>query len=209
MTIILASASPRRRVMLQTLGLVFEVVPSTVSEDRNLPEDPNQAAELLAKRKAQAVAGAFESGAIIGADTVVVLGTQRLGKPVDRADASATLGLLRNKIHRVVTGLAVIDGASGHVKSGVVTTKVKMRDYSESQIAEYVASKEPRDKAGSYAIQGLGGSLVEWIDGCYNNVVGLPLCEMCTMLDSLGYTTGAGRTVCSLPSGEACPRLQV
>jgi septum formation protein len=170
--LILASGSPRRRQLLAALGLPFTVVTSGVPEDVAPGIDPVEAVLQLAQRKAEAVAVTLDRGLVIGSDTDVVLDDTILGKPADAADAARMLRLLRGRTHRVISGVAVLDTASGRIALGTVTTLVTMVDASDAQIAAYAASGEPLDKAGAYAIQGLGGALVAGIDGCYNNVVG-------------------------------------
>ena len=210
-TLILASASPRRRELLGTLGLPFEIITSGVPED--LPPDisPEKAVRWLARLKAEVVAETLPSGIVIGSDTDVVLDGLILGKPVDAADACRMLRLLRGKSHQVISGIAVFDAAAR--RSGAtshVTTVVTMRDYSDAEIEAYVATGEPMDKAGSYAIQGLGGALVQSIEGCYNNVVGLPLCEVTALLEGFGVRLNGStpNPVCSTPEGARCPRLR-
>lgn len=207
-TIILASGSPRRRQLLGALGLPFEIVTSGVSE--NIPPDltPEQAMQMLAERKASAVAANIPAGLVIGSDTEVVLGSQILGKPQDTDDAARILRALRGRPHKVITGLAVIDASTSAVETGIVSTLVHMADYTDEQIAAYVASGEPMDKAGAYAIQGLGGALVACIEGCYNNVVGFPLCEVAAVLARFGVSVNiTAGPVCALPDGSPCPQL--
>ena len=129
-----------------------------------------------------------------------------LGKPADPADAARMLRLLRGRTHRVISGVAVIDAASGTTRVGTVTTFVTMGDYSEDQIEAYAASGEPLDKAGAYAIQGLGGALVAGIEGCFNNVVGFPLCEVAALLGTFGVAVNGASPACVLPDGAPCPR---
>lgn len=209
--IILASASPRRRDLLARLGLPFEVITSGVPEDLPAGIQPDEAVRWLSRLKAEAVAETLESGIVIGSDTAVVLNGLILGKPVDAADACRMLRLLRGKSHQVISGVAVFDAATRRsgATSHVITT-VTMADYSDTAIEAYVATTEPMDKAGSYAIQGKGGVLVESIDGCYNNVVGFPLCEVTALLE--GFAVRANGTapnpICATPQGVPCPRLQ-
>ncbi|MBN2470125.1 MAG: septum formation inhibitor Maf [Anaerolineae bacterium] len=209
--LILASASPRRRDLLNTLGLPFEIVTSNVPED--LPPDisPEKAVRWLARLKAEIVAEPLQAGIVIGSDTEVVLEGQLLGKPTDPADACRMLRLLRGRSHRVISGIAVFDAAAR--RSGAtshVTTTVTMRNYTDAEIEAYVATGEPMDKAGAYAIQGRGGALVARIEGCYNNVVGFPLCEVVALLEGFGVRLDGvvPQPVCSLPDGTPCPRLR-
>lgn len=207
--LVLASASPRRHELLNSLGLPFEVIPSGVDENADPDLDPAAMAQRLARAKALSVTMQLPAGTVvIGADTTVVLGGTPFGKPTDAADAARMLRLLRGKTHDVISGVAVTQAGTDRVVAGAVTTRVEMADYTDRQIAEYVASGEPLDKAGSYAIQGRGGALVAGIEGCYNNVVGLPLCEAAALLAVFGVVPPVAPPVCRLPSGAACPRLR-
>lgn len=170
--VVLASASPRRRELLRRLLADFDVVPSSV-EERLDPGPLAEAVARLAVEKARAVAAAGD--VILGADTIVVIDGDGLGKPVDRADASAMLRRLRGRVHDVLTGVAVLDVASGAVHRGTETTRVIMARYDDTVIDRYVASGAPLDKAGAYAIQDLDGGLVDGVVGSYTNVIGLPL----------------------------------
>ncbi|RPJ82538.1 MAG: septum formation protein Maf, partial [Acidobacteria bacterium] len=163
--IVLASASPRRRELLGSLGLDFVVEDSGVLEETDPAESPAESAARLASQKAEAVAPRFPDALVLGADTVVVIGREILGKPADREDGRRMLRLLRNRWHFVITGLALIDSRNGKRVARYVETGVWMADYSDAEIEDYVNSGEPLDKAGSYAIQGLGGRLVKRIEG--------------------------------------------
>ncbi len=208
--LILASGSPRRRELLAALGLPFSIVTSGVPEDVAPGLDPVEAARQLARRKAEAVAATLDRGLVIGSDTDVVLDDTILGKPADAADAARMLRLLRGRTHRVISGVAVLDAASGRIALGTVTTLVTMAEASDAQIAAYAASGEPLDKAGAYAIQGLGGALVAGIEGCYNNVVGFPLCEVAALLGQFGVSALNGASpLCALPDGTPCPRVEL
>ena len=183
--VILASASPRRRELLQLLGLEFEVRPSAV-EERQLPGEPAEVfIARLAREKAEDVARRSapipENTVVLGADTEVVLDGVPLGKPVDDADAARMLGMLSGRAHDVLTGLWLIP-ASGQAYGGIESTRVWFGEMSESEIAEYVASGEPRDKAGAYAIQGLAARFIPRIEGCYYNVMGLPVAALYRLL---------------------------
>ncbi|RPI28731.1 MAG: septum formation inhibitor Maf [Acidobacteria bacterium] len=203
--LVLASASPRRRELLGSLGLDFVVENSGVPEDTVDHRSPADFALELARRKAEAVAARYPDGVVLGADTVVVVGSEILGKPNDTDDARRMLALIRNRWHLVITGLAVTESREGQTALRHVETRVRMADYSRNAIEEYIASGEPLDKAGSYAIQGLGGKLVAGIEGCYTNVVGLPLCEVAEMLRDLGVEAPAA--LCTDNAGQPCPRL--
>jgi septum formation protein len=180
--IILASASPRRKEILRQIGLSFQAAPAHVDERVLAGEQPETYAARLAQDKVRAAAKKFSSGIIIAADTIVVLENAILGKPADGADAERMLTMLSGKMHRVITGLAVIDAGTGKVLTRTAITRVWFRNLSVEEIASYVMTREPLDKAGAYGIQGRGALLVERIDGCYFNVVGLPLVLLNEML---------------------------
>lgn len=182
----LASTSPRRRLLLPLLGLPVELVDVAIDE-RPLPgELPHQTAIRLALAKASAAATIDTSVATLGADTIVVLDGQQLAKPGDAAEARTMLCALRGRTHEVVTGVALL--ANGRRHLGAVQTRVTMRDYADVEIERYVASGRPLDKAGGYAIQDTDFAPVAMIQGCYLNVVGLPLCEVGRGLARLGWT---------------------
>lgn len=173
--LILASESPRRQQLLAGLGLRFETQASQISEDVPGHNSPEQVVKELSLRKAMAVAKERMEGLVIGSDTIVVHNQQILGKPQDDADAFRMLLDLQGKTHEVYTGLAVVNAATQEYKLGYQATKVTMCSLSEERIKQYINSQEPLDKAGAYAIQGLGATLIENIEGDYFTVVGLPL----------------------------------
>lgn len=185
-TIILASESPRRKALLELIGVSCIVQPADVSEDWDGSSDPREAARHLALRKAKHVARQHTDGLVIGADTIVALDGELLGKPRSEAEAQAMLQRLAGRTHSVVTGVAVVDARSGHVAAGTETTRVTFRPLRSSEIARYVATGEPLDKAGAYGIQGKGALLVSRIEGCYPNVVGLPLVRLAQLLSEFG-----------------------
>jgi septum formation protein len=159
--------------------------------------DPGPLAEAvagLALRKARAVAARRRSGLVLGADTIVVVDGEALGKPSSPADAAAMLRRLRGRAHEVMTGVAVVDAASGAEAARTVSSRVTMRAYSEAEIARYVATGEPLDKAGAYAIQGIGGALVAGLEGSRSNVVGLPLEATADLLRRFGLSVSAPAT---------------
>jgi septum formation protein len=205
--LILASTSPRRRELLGRLGLPFAVAASGVDEDVPLGLAPAAMVVELAEQKALAVAAGRPAGLVIGADTTVVLDGAVLGKPTDPVDATRMLRLLRDRVHRVYTGVALVDAASGRIERGLVASDVRMRAYADEEIAAYVATGEPMDKAGGYGIQGRAGALVAAVEGCFDNVVGLPLCELVALLHRFDVTPVVGGPLCRLPTGEPCPRL--
>ena len=145
----------------------------------------------LALRKARAVAGRRRSGLVLGADTIVVVDGDALGKPAGPAEAVAMLRRLRGRTHEVMTGVAVVDARTGGATAETVISRVTMRAYSEAEIARYVATDEPLDKAGAYAIQGVGGALVAGVEGSRSNVVGLPLTATAALLRRFGTAVSA------------------
>lgn len=179
--LILASASPRRASLLSQIGLTFEVCPSDVVEPPLSMYSNRFASEItreLALIKARAVAQDRNDGVIIGADTLVSLDGELLGKPSDDADALTMLTHLSGSCHEVVTGVALIDAATGRDNVWSETTQVYFRELSRTEITAYIASGEASDKAGAYGIQGRGAAFVRRIEGCYFNVVGLPLASL-------------------------------
>lgn len=188
--IILASGSPRRRELLSLLGLPFEVITSEADESTPPDYTPEEIVRSLALRKAKAVAAEAgdRNAVIIGSDTIVVLDNTVLGKPVDESDSRVMLSRLQGRTHKVYTGVACIGLPNGHTIIEHRVTSVTMRAMTSEEIAAYIATGEPADKAGSYAIQGLGSTLVERIEGCYFNVVGLPLSLLGEMLSEFGIT---------------------
>lgn len=173
--IILASGSPRRKEILDKYDLNPLVIKSQASEIINDGEAPEQIAMTLAFRKSIDVSRHYTDHIVIGADTIVVYEEQVLGKPADKEDAFRMLTLLSGKTHRVITGVSIIKESVGIKIVDYDITYVKFKYLSEDRIRNYINTNEYADKAGSYGIQGLGGILVEKIDGCYFNVVGLPL----------------------------------
>jgi septum formation protein len=189
-TLHLASTSPRRREILGSLGLDFDVVPVDVDETPRAGESPEEMVLRLAVAKAQA-ADIGAGGVALGSDTAVVVDRQILGKPLDRVDCLGMLGQLSGRAHRVLTGVAL-----SH-RQGTVTalseTDVYFREISRDEALAYWQSGEPRDKAGAYAIQGLGGAFVERIEGSYTGVVGLPVFETIELLRTAGIDVLAKR----------------
>jgi septum formation protein len=185
MRLVLASASPRRRELLSGISPQFEVVPSAIEE--TLEGGPAPAAVArLALRKARAVAARAVEAVVVAADTVVVLDGTALGKPADAREARAMLRRLRGREHEVITGVAVVDSRTGREASISVVSQVRMAGYSDATLEAYVATGAPLDKAGAYAIQDLGGALVERLAGSYTNVVGLPVEETRRLLAEFG-----------------------
>ncbi len=186
--IVLASASPRRRELLSQLGIAFQVVPSTADETLLAHETPEAHVIRLSRDKAMEVARRQEQFGrwFIGSDTVVVRDHDILGKPADAVEAAIMLSSLSGRSHRVISGYAVFDRKSERTLSAAITTKVFFKDLTSREIEGYIATGEPFDKAGSYAIQGIGSFMVPKIEGSYTNVVGLPLCEVIAALEELG-----------------------
>ncbi len=187
--IILASASPRRSELLKQMGIVFDVFASDVDEIIDITKSPDDMVKILSCSKAYDVAGRISRKAlVIGADTVVVK-DEILGKPENYEDAVRMLLKLQGRWHFVYTGITVIDtyGDLFHV-SDFEKTRVKMRKLTLGEIKAYAATNEPYDKAGAYGIQGLGAMLVEKIDGCYFNVVGLPIKKLTGLLEKFNYS---------------------
>jgi len=183
--LILASASPRRADLLRQLGLPFEVIPSEI-EEAWPPGPPREAVTTLALAKARAVARGLRSAVVLGADTAVVLAGEVFGKPESPEDARRMLRALRGREHEVITGVALVEAPAGREETVAVVSRVLMREYSEAEVEAYVGSGEPFDKAGAYAVQAAGGALVAKVDGCYTNVVGLPLTTTRQLLEAAG-----------------------
>lgn len=186
--IVLASTSPRRAELLKQIGVEFELATGNVQERPHPDEAPADYITRLARTKVIAVARERETGLIIGADTVVVLDGQLLGKPQDEADAERMLRSLSGRWHAVMTGVALYDVATGQEVADFDKTLVRFARLSNQEIEWYVKSGEPMDKAGAYGIQGLGGLFVDEIAGNYYNVVGLPLPLVYRLARRLGYS---------------------
>jgi len=178
--LVLASASPRRRELLEAAGIPFDVDTADVDETRMAGEPAAAYVERLARLKAETVAARHPSRAVLGADTAVVVGDDVLGKPADAADASAMLRRLSGRAHEVLTGAALC--CDGVTSARVDRTVVYMVELTAAEIAHYVASGEPMDKAGAYAIQGLASRFITRIEGSYGTVVGLPVASVMQLL---------------------------
>ena len=176
--LILASKSPRRRYLLEKTGLEFTVIPSKVDENAAILSAPESYVKSLAEAKAGDISNRYPDSWIIGADTVVFIDNTILGKPASRDEAQAMLKRLSAKTHQVHTGYCICRKTTDHFISECVTTDVSFKKLSVKEIDWYINSGEPFDKAGAYAIQGLGTFLVKRINGSYSNVVGLPVCEV-------------------------------
>jgi septum formation protein len=192
--LVLASASPRRQELISLLGLPVLILPSRVDEDTPDHWSPSQIVEGLSARKALAVKEELlstdddDSCIIVGSDTIVVLNGKVMGKPRDVQEAEQMLRQLAGEIHEVYTGVTCIRVSDAKTVTTHRITKVKMRNLTADQISRYVATGEPMDKAGAYGIQEIGSLLVESIDGCYFNVVGLPVSLLAVMLEQFGVT---------------------
>lgn len=186
--IVLASASPRRRELLAQVGLAAAVAAADIDETVLAGEAADRHVIRLSEAKALAVAGRSEIAGrfFLGSDTVVVRDGTILGKPADATEAAAMLRSLSGRSHEVVSGYAVHDRSSGRTISGAVITRVWFKSLTEQEISGYLATGEPFDKAGAYAIQGIGAFMVPRIEGSYPNVVGLPLCEVIAALEEFG-----------------------
>ncbi|RPI34745.1 MAG: septum formation inhibitor Maf [Nitrospiraceae bacterium] len=184
--IILASASPRRKEILGITGLKFSVCAGDYEEDLALPLKPRELARFLSLKKAEAVSHKYTNAIIIAADTFIVFKDKLLGKPHTDTEAEKMLELLNGRAHSVITGFTVMDTGTGKKLSRSVETKVYFKRLSPQEIRAYVRSKEPLDKAGAYAIQGLGAVFIEKIEGDFFNVVGLPLCALTESLKRFG-----------------------
>jgi septum formation protein len=184
MGLILASASPRRSELLRKARIVFRVEPAHVPEEHTVGEDPQAYAIRLATEKARTIAAEHSSDFVLGADTIVLCDAHILEKPSDEADAARMLRLLSGRTHEVTTGVCLCGPRTEIVESE--TTRVTVAELSDEDIADYVHTGEPMDKAGSYGIQGMFSRWVTGIEGDYFNVVGLPIARVCGMLKRTG-----------------------
>ncbi len=187
--IILASASPRRQELLERIGLKFEVEPSRYEEQTIPALGPHELVKRNSLEKAKTVAARRRNAIIIAADTIGVFRGRILGKPHTPTEARKMLTALSGRSHRVITGFTITDSETGKTTSRSVETKVYFRELAPEEIDAYVRTGEPLDKAGAYAIQGLGALIVERIDGDYYNVIGLPLCALVEALKEFGVST--------------------
>ncbi|HEX9310625.1 MAG TPA: Maf family protein [Gemmatimonadaceae bacterium] len=193
--VVLASASPRRRQLLDLVGIPHEVRPANIDETMRPREAPRRHAERLAREKASAIAARDPDLITIGADTVVVVNRKVLGKPKDVADATRMLSMLSGREHTVITAVAVSRGKK--LRSAVEEVRVRFRRLRDDEIEAYVATGEPMDKAGAYGIQGYGATIVERIEGDYFAVMGLPLVRLVGLLRDVGVRYRFGALVTS------------
>ena len=187
--LILASGSPRRRELLRNAGFTFEVIPPEVAEDNPGNEAPAMLVERLALDKAEAVAGRFhrqDNVVVLGADTVVVVDSTLLGKPASPAEARQMLERLSDRTHEVITGVALVEPETARRTVAHETTRVFFRPLEPQEMEDYVATGEPLDKAGAYAIQGGASRFVTRVEGCYFNVMGLPVALVDRLLRECG-----------------------
>ena len=206
--IVLASASPRRRELLAGMGLDFDVIPANVPEDPLPGENPADLVKRLSSAKAEVVASAIDDGIVIGADSMVVHRDEALGKPVDAGDARRMLRRLRGTRHQVFTGITVVDAASGKKLTECLASDITLRTFSEEEMEESIASGTPMDKAGAYAVQDQVFRPAESWEGCYTNIVGLPLCRLLEMAAKLGHPLPNAKSEDVPPGcGPDCPFL--
>jgi septum formation protein len=194
--VVLASSSPRRRELLNLVGISHEVRPANLDETRLPRETPRRHAERLAREKATAIATCEQNVVTIAADTIVVINRKVLGKPANAAEAAHMLATLSGREHTVITAVAVSRG--GKLRSAIEEVRVKFRRLSKKEIDQYIATGEPMDKAGAYGIQGFGATIVEWIDGDYFAVMGLPLLRLVQLLKDVGVDYRFGAIVSSV-----------
>lgn len=187
---ILASGSPRRRHLIKAIDMPLRIVASGDDEPEPLDnESPRMYVQRMALHKAKYALNRTDRDIVLGADTSVAIDNDILGKPVDARQAAQMLEQLRGRPHEVVTGVALMDAETGICTTSAKTSKVYMRMYSDEEISSYIASGEPFDKAGAYAAQDETFRPANQIEGCYPNVIGLPLCEVLTLLDRIGVPT--------------------
>ncbi len=203
--VILASGSPRRRELLGTLLDSFEIIISGAPENMDPDRSPSENILAVARGKAAAVEPGARGCLVLAADTDVVLDGAILGKPIDDAAAAAMRRKLAAREHQVLTAIVVVDPLTAERWDTVVSSRVRIRALSLQEIERYVATGEPLDKAGGYAIQGEAASMVEWVDGCYTNVVGLPICATRELLALAGAGVDTAAE-CRDPNGRRCPR---
>ncbi len=189
MTLILASASPRRAALLRQVGLSFTAVEPGIDEDLAVTKEPGEMVVELAQEKALATSRRFNSGFVLAADTLVVLDGLYLGKPADEDDARRMLFMLSGREHEVYTGLALLNAATGNLKTDFARTRVWMKLLDREHVEFYLKTREPFDKAGAYGIQGRGALFIDKIEGCYFNVVGLPLSLLFELLIKMKVPT--------------------
>jgi len=184
--LLLASSSPRRKQLLEDIGLKFDVLPADIDEDINKGELPEELTLRLAEKKAKTSAKNVKDSWVIGADTIVYIDNRILGKPSDIHEARKMLLLLSGRYHKVVTAFCFFNSATGEIIKRVAESMVKIKNLTDKEIEDYLNTGEPLDKAGAYAVQGIAGFMVEKIEGSYTNVVGLPMEEFQKVLEETG-----------------------
>ena len=209
-SLILASRSPRRRQLLASLGVDFDVHTADIDESQRPGESPDSLVQRLAREKVKAVAAQRPNCIVLGADTVVVLDGQVLGKPVDAADATAMLRGLLGRDHQVLSAVYACDETHGLAAGALSETLVTMRAYEDAEIAAYVASGDPIDKAGAYAIQHREFAPAAAIDGCFSGVMGFPLADVAAVLRAVGVAVdGEIVAACEPFSGRCCASRKI
>ncbi len=197
-SIVLASSSPRRKELLETIGLKFMVDAAEIEEDIGRKLKPAELVKTISLEKATAAAARHSDSIVIAADTIGVMGNKLLGKPCSAVEAVAMLRMMSGRGHSVLTGFTIVDSGDGRTVSKVVETRVYFKKLNDEEIENYIRSGEPLDKAGAYAIQGIGSSLIERIEGDYYNVIGLPLYALVSELKKFGVTLPGGVSHASL-----------
>ena len=184
--LVLASASPRRKELLEKLGYIFQIIPADIEEIVDKTKKPEEIVKEIALQKASHIANNLKEPAIIiGSDTIVVIDDTILGKPENAEDASKMLQQLSGRSHQVISGIAIVDTYTNNTIIDSESSDVYFRDISQEEITNYIKTKEPMDKAGAYAIQGLASTFIEKINGCYNNIVGLPVYKITQIFKKL------------------------
>jgi septum formation protein len=198
----LASTSPRRRQLMESTGIPFEIIPSGFDERQISIAEPSQLVRALALKKALVVSDQVDQGYVIGADSVVILGDRMFGKPYTIEKARQMLMALRGHWHRIVTGISVVEVATNRYLVRSVSTQIKMKKYLEDDVARYVSEDKPLDRAGAYGLLGNGFRLVDSINGCYGNALGLPMCEVIKILHEFNVKIDINipHFSCQLPS---------
>jgi len=187
--ITLASSSPRRKALLEEIGLSFDVYPSDIDENIRKEESPTEHCLRLAEEKAKEAAKNVKTGWILGADTIVFIDNRILGKPSNVNEAQEMLTLLRGRYHKVLTAFCLLNLSTDATIKRIVESRVKIKNLTDKEIEDYLKTGEPLDKAGAYAVQGIGNFMVESIEGSYTNVVGLPMEELKVALEEVGIVT--------------------
>lgn len=184
--ITLASSSPRRKALLEEIGLKFDIFPADIDEDIKEGESPEEHTLRLAVKKAETVAQKVKNGWIIGADTIVFIDNRILGKPSDINEAREMLNLLNGRCHKVVTAFCLLNTSADETVKKAVESRVQIKELTDKEIADYLKTGESLDKAGAYAVQGIGSFMIEKIEGSYTNVIGLPMEELKETLEEAG-----------------------